>query len=134
MTNTAPTPTAADPAIRARRFVRTPVQLEITASSVLESFSGVIADLSEGGALVLGGGLPARARCQLQYQGQTVYGTVMWSEIDRMGVRFPFELSDGPLAEALEAARGAPANRGLAGSTWLNAPRTFGRRGLTTQD
>src|SRR3546814_8509124 len=31
----------------------------------------------------------------------------MWSEYDRMGVRFPYELTHGPLFRALEAAREA---------------------------
>lgn len=110
-----------------RQHRRTPVGIDVVVTGVLDRFTGRIADLSEGGALVTGGTLPARSRCAIHYGGQILYATVMWAEPERIGLRFPFELVDGPLHQRLLIARGhqrAPlpaAPRGAA---------SFGRRGL----
>jgi hypothetical protein len=113
--------------VHARRHQRAPVSIDIVVAGVLESFDAVIADLSEGGALITGGSLPAKARCEIRYGDQIIYGLVMWSEVDRMGVRFPYELRDGPLHQLLVVARSHHQPRTF-------APRAiggFGRRGLS---
>lgn len=113
-----------------RRQQRTPVSIEVTVNGVLNQVEGRITDLSEGGARIEGGViLPVRSRCEIHYAGQTIYAVVMWAEFDRMGVRFPYELVDGPLHKALERARGtipsAPAQIFM-----QNRVASFGRRGL----
>ena len=114
-----------------RQHARTPVSIDVVVNGVLNMVEGRITDLSEGGARIEGGAiLPERSRCEIHYAGQTVYAVVMWTEVDRMGVRFPYELTDGPLFNALDRARGvwpgetAPLFRGM-------RPVTFGRRGLS---
>lgn len=114
----------------ARAYKRTPVSIDVVVNGVLNYVEGRITDLSEGGARIEGGViLPIRSRCEIHYGGQTVYAIVMWAEIDRMGVRFPYELVDGPLYNALERARGdipsAPAQ-----IFRTMRPTVFGRRGL----
>ncbi|CAM8624175.1 MULTISPECIES: PilZ domain-containing protein [Sphingobium] len=86
---------------------RIAVDIPIVVTTVLDSLEGMIVDLSEGGAQVVGCTLPARSQCQLDLDGFIVFGTVRWAEEDRMGIRFPYELSDGPLYERLEMARAA---------------------------
>lgn len=111
-----------------RFHVRTPVTVDVAIVGVLDSFDAQIADLSEGGALVLGGALPPKARCEVHYGGQIVFATVMWSENDRMGLRFPFELRDGPLHQRLVIARSHHQPRALAAP--LRGRGGFGRRGI----
>ncbi len=83
------------------------VDIPIVITTVLDSMEGTIVDLSEGGAQVVGCSVPPKTPCQLDFGGHVVFGTVRWSEIDRMGIRFPYELHDGPLFEQLEIARAA---------------------------
>ncbi|WHO39746.1 PilZ domain-containing protein [Sphingobium sp. AP49] len=84
---------------------RIAVDISITITTVLDSLEGTIVDLSEGGAQVVGCTLPTGSQCQLDLDGYSVFGTVRWSEEDRMGIRFPYELADGPLFDRLEMAR-----------------------------
>lgn len=86
---------------------RIAVDIPIVVTTVLDSLEGVIVDLSEGGAQVVGCTLPARSQCQIDLDGYVVFGTVRWSEEDRMGIRFPYELNEGPLYDRLEMARAA---------------------------
>lgn len=116
------------PSAQPRRHQRTSVSIEVTIVGVLESFDATIADLSEGGALITGASLPARARCEIHYADQILYGFVMWSEIDRIGVRFPYELRDGPLHQLLTVALSHPASRAL--GELARGLGGFGRRGL----
>lgn len=113
-----------------RRQVRTRVALEVTVNGVLNFVDGQITDLSEAGARINGASMPARSRCEIHYGGGVTYAVVMWSEIDRMGVRFPYELTHGPLYNALKRARNAvtvdPAQIFLS-----NRAPVFGRRGLS---
>lgn len=113
-----------------RRQTRTPVALEVTVNGVLNFVEGQITDLSEGGARIEGASMPARSRCEIHYAGDVTYAVVMWSEVDRMGVRFPYELTHGPLYNALKRARNAmtidPAQIFLS-----NRAPVFGRRGLS---
>ena len=112
-----------------RHFVRNAVAIDVTVVGVLASGEGTIIDLSESGARIGGVSLPERSRCEIHYQGQTVYGVVMWAEVDRIGVRFPYELVAGPLHDALEMARGvaAPPPGQIPRAM---RPASFGRRGL----
>ncbi|MCW5647903.1 MAG: PilZ domain-containing protein [Sphingopyxis sp.] len=113
-----------------RRQTRTPVALDVTVNGVLNFVEGQITDLSEGGARIEGASMPARSRCEIHYAGDVTYAVVMWSEVDRMGVRFPYELTHGPLYNALKRARNAmtidPAQIFLS-----NRAPLFGRRGLS---
>ncbi|MGE4322548.1 MAG: PilZ domain-containing protein [Sphingobium sp.] len=86
---------------------RIAVDIPILVTTVLDNQEGVVVDLSEGGAQVVGCSLPPRTRCQLDLDGFVVFGTVQWSEIDRMGIRFLYELTDGPFFDRLEMARNA---------------------------
>lgn len=114
----------------ARGHKRTDVSIEVTVNGVLNFVDGRITDLSEGGARIDGASMPARSRCEIHYGGQVTYAVVMWSEFDRMGVRFPYELTHGPLHSALTRARAAsmidPAQIFLS-----NRAPVFGRRGLS---
>jgi hypothetical protein len=88
-----------------RSHERISVEIPIVVTTVLDSLEGVIVDLSKGGAQIVGCTLPAGISCQLDLDGHITFGTVRWSEEDRMGIRFPYELTDGPLFEKLELAR-----------------------------
>jgi hypothetical protein len=113
-----------------RSHNRTPVAIDVIVNGVLNQVEGRIVDLSEGGARIDGANMPERSRCEIQYAGQVVYAVVMWSEYDRMGVRFPYELTQGPLFHALERARGAR-TLDAAQIFQRNRPSGFGRRGLS---
>lgn len=85
----------------ARQRQRTTVDIAVTLTTVLESLEARIIDLSEHGAQIVGASVLPGAKVQIEYMGQTVYAQCMWSEVDRMGVRFPFDLTEGPLHDAL---------------------------------
>lgn len=88
-----------------RRRERISVDVPVTVTTVLDSIDAVIANLTEDGALVIGASQAEGAQIMLDSEGHSVFGRVMWSEIDRMGVRFLLPLCDGPLHTALETAR-----------------------------
>jgi hypothetical protein len=115
-----------------RNHVRTPVAIDVMVNGVLNYVDGRISDLSEGGARIDGASMPARSRCEIHYAGEVVYAVVMWSEFDRMGVRFPYELTHGPLHAALERARDATPIPHPA-QIFRSSGRAvgFGRRGLS---
>lgn len=116
---------------RPRQHVRTRVSLDVVVNGVLNMVEGRITDLSEGGARVEGGIImPVRSRCEVHFGGQTVYAIVMWAEVDRMGLRFPYELVDGPLYNALERARAAWPSEPAQVFRSMR-PVSFGRRGLS---
>lgn len=114
----------------ARGHKRTAVSIDVTVNGVLNFVDGRIADLSEGGARIDGASMPARSRCEIHYGGQVTYAVVMWSEFDRMGVRFPYELTHGALYNALQIAREASMIE-PAQIFHSNRPTMFGRRGLS---
>ncbi|SBV33432.1 Type IV pilus assembly PilZ [uncultured Sphingopyxis sp.] len=114
----------------ARGHKRTPVSIDVTVNGILSLVDGRITDLSEGGARVDGASMPARSRCEIHYGGEVTYAVVMWSEYDRMGVRFPYELTHGALHKALQSARSA-AMIEPAQIFHRNRPAVFGRRGLS---
>lgn len=113
-----------------RGHKRTPVSIDVTVNGILNFVDGRITDLSEGGARIDGASMPARSRCEIHYGGEVTYAVVMWSEFDRMGVRFPYELTHGALYKALQSARGA-AMIEPAQIFHNNRPAAFGRRGLS---
>lgn len=84
-----------------RRGSRIAVDIAITVTSILDSVEARIIDMSEHGAQILGASMNKGDKFQIEYMGQVVYAQCMWSEIDRMGVRFPFDLTDGPLHDAM---------------------------------
>jgi len=88
-----------------RRQIRVPVDLTVTLVSVLDTREGRIIDLSEGGAQISGASFPAGTRFQIDYRDQTIYARVMWDEVDRMGVRFEYRLTSGPLLDAMQTAQ-----------------------------
>jgi len=114
----------------ARSHNRTPVSIEIMVNGVLNFVDGRIADLSEGGARIDGASMPARSRCEIHYAGEVTYAVVMWSEFDRMGVRFPYELTHGPLYNALQSARRVRPSD-MPPAFLSQRPTSFGRRGLS---
>jgi hypothetical protein len=112
------------------------VEIPIVVTTVLESLDGTIVDLSEGGAQIVGCSLPAKSQCQIDLDGHIVFGTVRWSEIDRMGIRFPYEMTEGPLFDLLEQARAAlrpiaPIRQRMPVAAFASAGGSgFGRRGV----
>lgn len=114
----------------ARGHKRTTVSIDVTVNGVLNFVDGRITDLSEGGARIDGASMPARSRCEIHYGGEVTYAIVMWSEFDRMGVRFPYELTHGPLHSALKRARAASIIE-PSQIFHANRPAVFGRRGLS---
>lgn len=113
---------------------RIAVDITVTVTTVLNSLDGTIVDLSEGGAQIAGCSLPAGTQCQVDLDGYSVFGTVRWSEVDRIGIRFPFIMHDGPLFEQLEAARNVRRNPVAfqprpAAPAMAQAVGGFGRRG-----
>ena len=111
------------------------VEISVVVTTVLDSLEGTIVDLSEGGAQIRGCSVPVRSQCQIDFEGQIIFGTVQWSEHDRMGVRFPYELVEGPLFDRLEMARArlrSPAfhtpRESLAPRAGFRMPGGFGRR------
>jgi hypothetical protein len=112
-----------------RKQNRIATDLPVTLVSVLESREGRIIDLSEGGAQITGASFPRDTRFQIDYRDQTIYARVMWDEIDRMGVRFEFRLTSGPLADAMRAAQfAAQPTRPFVGGLRPAAQGGFGRR------
>ena len=71
-----------------RRHDRMPTSIPVTVSTVLQTSDAVLTDVSEGGAKVSGVFLPQSTRITIDHDGQSFYGTVMWAEIDRVGVKF----------------------------------------------
>lgn len=125
-----------------RRNDRCVVDIPVTLVTVLDSIEATIADLTGRGALITGAALAKGTKFQIEYMGQTLYAQCMWSEVDRMGVRFQFDLMDGPLYDILALAmhdgddappaHAAPSlmgSRPFATTPFVRpAPATFGRR------
>ncbi|MEZ5711915.1 MAG: PilZ domain-containing protein [Sphingobium sp.] len=117
-----------------QRPTRIPVDISVHITSVLDSGEAVLRDMTEYGALIEGLSLPKGMQFQIEYNGQTVFGFVVWSEYDRFGARFPFTLCEGPLHDRLQQARVEHGLHGAAGHhMFMGAKRpvaNFGRRGL----
>ena len=125
-----------------RQSRRVAVEIEVVITTVLDSLAGTIVDLSEHGARLEGCGLATGTRFQIEYKGQTVFAVCRWAEVDRMGIRFTFPITEGPLYDELALARRktqhlliAPTERTMqtAGAGHASAqPRTFGRAGVSS--
>lgn len=111
-----------------RRKVRTTVNIPVTITTVLDSLEGRIVDLTEEGAQIADISLPLGTKFHIEYQGQTIFCQCIWSEIDRMGARFPFDLVEGPLHEALLLAQPGHLPHG-AGLVDAPAPYMLGAAG-----
>lgn len=112
-----------------RKQTRIATDLPVGLVSVLDSREGRIIDLSEGGAQIAGASFPKDTRFQIDYRDQTIYARVMWDEVDRMGVRFEFPLSSGPLLDALRTGQlAAQPTRAFVGTLRPAAQAGFGRR------
>ncbi|WP_164847329.1 PilZ domain-containing protein [Sphingobium algorifonticola] len=103
-----------------RGRVRVAVDVPVTITTVLDSIEATVINLSEAGAQVTGAILPKGTDFQLDCEGHTTFAKVMWVEHDRMGVRFPYALTEGPLHDALQAKQ---TGRDLRGSLPLAAAR-----------
>jgi hypothetical protein len=112
--------------MKARSRERIRVDIAITVISVLDSVSATIVDLSEDGALLTVDRMPRGNRIMIDIDGQSVFATVIWTEPDRMGVRFPFSLTEGPLYAALQTVR---AMRNMPAPA-LTPRGAFGRRSI----
>jgi hypothetical protein len=106
-----------------RQFKRIEVDIPVTVTTVLETMEASIVDLTEGGAQISGCALPEGTRFHIEYMGETLFSQVRWSEIDRMGVKFLFPLTDGLLYERLMVARSSTLDgEGLSGVSLAMAP------------
>jgi hypothetical protein len=88
-----------------RQTKRIEVDIPVTIVTVLETVEASIVDITECGAQIHGLALPSGSRFRIEYRGETIFAICQWSEIDRMGIKFLFELVDGPLHERLMMAR-----------------------------
>lgn len=114
-----------------RQHKRIEVEIPVTVITVLESSDASIVDLTEGGAQITGYSVPEGMRFQIEYMGQTLYAQCRWAEIDRMGVKFLFPLTDGPLYERLLVACASSfEGEGIAGVSVAMAPIHNGRTTL----
>lgn len=114
-----------------RQFKRIEVEIPVTVTTVLETMDASIVDLTEGGAQVTGCSLPEGTRFHIEYMGETFFSQVRWSEIDRMGIKFLFPLTDGPLYERLMIARASSMDgEGMNGISLAMAPIHNGRTTL----
>ncbi|HEX7856657.1 MAG TPA: PilZ domain-containing protein [Sphingobium sp.] len=108
-----------------RKRARIVVDITVTLTTVLDSLDARIIDLSEHGAQIVGAAMATGAKFQIEYMGQTVYAQCMWSEVDRMGVRFPFDLADGPLHDALMMAMPSRTSHGTTASSGFMPPSSY---------
>jgi hypothetical protein len=121
---------------QARRSRRIDTEIVVTVSGVLESHEATIANLTGDGALIAGASFPKGSKLQIDYMGEIVFAQCVWSEIDRMGVYFPFGLGRGPLYDALMlAAHGqdetpSPESAPMPSSAFsrVSGPVSFGKR------
>ncbi len=88
-----------------RRQGRIATDMSVTVVTVLDNRAGRIVDVSAGGAQIADAAFPVGTRIQIDHEDQTFYGRVMWSEDDRMGVRFEVPVrSAGPVGEMIARA------------------------------
>jgi len=115
-----------------RSRVRVAVDIPVTVTTVLDSQVATVVNLSQSGAQVQGVILPKGTTFQLDCEGVTTYAKVMWvDDAGRMGVRFPFNLQEGPLFEALKGVNRTH-RRGMPPASLpelVPAYAGFGRRG-----
>lgn len=119
-----------------QRSPRISVDIPVVITTVLDSIEAALVDLSERGAQIAGCSLSVGTNFQIEYMGHTVYAQCRWAEVDRMGISFPYPLTDGPLYERLLVARSATLPGETSTGTQMAIPpmqarmdaRAFGRR------
>lgn len=118
--------------IENRKLNRSHTDLTVMLTTVLDMREGRIIDLSETGAQIVGASFATDTHLQIDHHGQTLYAKVMWHEVDRMGVRFAYPLTDGPLHDELcrmhLATQRARSYIGPSLALSRNQPARFGRR------
>ena len=90
-----------------RQARRVGVDIPVFITTVLDSFEASIVDLSEQGAQITGHSVPEGQRFRIDYRGQALFAICRWSEVDRMGVKFLYPLTEGPLFDRLTVAKAA---------------------------
>jgi hypothetical protein len=115
---------------RDRISQRYATELDILACTVLESRPARIVDLSMHGAKVESDRPFAQGdSIALELNGERVFGTITWSEVDRMGVKFRGPLQDGLFRDALNTAIRRVTFQQAAPAFAAGGPRpSFGRR------
>jgi len=94
-----------------RQAERIPCTIEIAACTAVSSRVGRIVDLTRFGAQIrMSEPYEARARIFLELDGDYTWATVVWSEVDRIGVRFEAPLSSGSLHQRFETLRSKRTN------------------------
>lgn len=111
-----------------RLAARLSCNIETQACTPIETVPACIVDISRLGAqLRLERPYPKGTRIHLDVEGHYYWGTVMWDEVDRVGLRFRNPIDAGPLDEALkrlQAPRAVPSPAGLS----AGRAGGFGRR------
>lgn len=106
-----------------RNSQRLATSIAALACTILESRDAVIVDLSTHGAKIRCDPYPQGMRIHLDIKGEMVWGTVQWTEIDRMGVKFDMPIASGALHRELLSATTAMERRMMSG-----ARPAFGRK------
>lgn len=89
-------------AFNKRLAARYACHIAVQACTPIDTVAAELVDLSRGGAqLRLDRPFAKGARIHLDVDGHYYWATVMWDEVDRIGVRFHGPVRDGPLDEAL---------------------------------
>jgi len=113
-----------------RLAARLACSIEAQACTPIHTVAASIVDISRMGAqLRLDRPYPRGTRIHLDVGGHYYWGTVMWDEEDRLGLRFHSPVKDGPLDEALKrltGPRGRPDVPGVPPAAARSAG--FGRR------
>ncbi len=115
------------PEFQARVSERHSCDIAVNACTTLDTRKARIVDISMHGAQVrIDAPFDQGQQIHLDVDGEFVWGTVAWAEIDRMGVRFTQKLQSGStLHRRIEDIR----RRTILGSPAVQRPRAvFGRR------
>lgn len=122
---------AVSPMSKSKRLAtRMACTIDVQACTPIHTVDASIVDISRMGAqLRLDRPYPKGTRIHLDVAGHYYWGTVMWDEEDRIGLRFHSPVKDGPLDEAMKRLTGP---RGRPDIPEPAAPRSagFGRRSV----
>lgn len=110
--------------IEQRKAQRTAANVPIVVATVLTRRNALIIDISETGAQITGCTMEKGARFMIERGDETVYATVAWTEIDRMGVKFDHALPRGDLLNIALRTRSAA----RLGGDGVRRATTFGRK------
>ena len=115
---------AMDTVIANRISPRLRCSVDALACTTIIAREARIIDLSPGGARVqIAEPFPRGTRIHLDVDADFYWGTVMWDEVDRMGLRFHTPIRSGALHRILQELQAPPPP--------LRRAITFGRRGTT---